>query len=133
MRAGAPGDKEGGTHTRTRAIRRGRHRPHSCTGRRTRPPHPLLVQTLVSAADASVEPPSTLPPEAQRIHEMCRETRSVAEISAALKIPLGVTQVLLSDLADQGLVYIHPTITGHSPSENQVLERALRGLERLFQ
>ena len=28
---------------------------------------------------------------------------------------------------------LHPTITGSSPSENQVLERALRGLERLFQ
>ncbi|GAB3457668.1 DUF742 domain-containing protein [Streptomonospora sediminis] len=118
---------------RNRRSRRGRIRPYTFTGGRTRSRHPLLVQTLISASDTQAEVPSTLPPEAQRIHEMCRETRSVAEISAALKIPLGVAQVLLSDMADQGLVFIHPTITGHSPSENQVLERALRGLERLFQ
>ncbi|GAA1756723.1 DUF742 domain-containing protein [Streptomonospora arabica] len=127
------GDEEGGSRMRNRRSRRGRIRPYTFTGGRTRSRHPLLVQTLVSAADAGTETPSNLPPEAQRIYEMCRETRSVAELSAALKIPLGVTQVLLSDLADQELVYIHPTITGHSPSENQVLERALRGLERLFQ
>ncbi|MBB4930108.1 hypothetical protein F4561_000928 [Lipingzhangella halophila] len=92
-----------------------------------------MVQTLVSVADAGSAPPANLLPESENIYLMCRETRSVAEISAELKIPMGVTQVLLSDLADQGHVYIHPTITGHSPSENQVLERALRGLERLFQ
>lgn len=116
-----------------RRSRRGRIRPYTFTGGRTRSRHPLLVQTLVSVADADGAVPATLPPEAERIHGMCHETRSVAEISAELKIPLGVTQVLISDLADQGLIYIHPTITGHSPSENQVLERALRGLERLFQ
>ncbi|MDA0567397.1 DUF742 domain-containing protein [Streptomonospora sp. S1-112] len=118
---------------RNRRRRGARIRPYTFTGGRTRSRHPLMVQTLVSAADANAEVPSSLLPESRRIHQMCRETRSVAEIAAELKIPLGVTQVLLSDLADQGLVYIHPTITGHSPSENQVLERALRGLERLFQ
>ncbi|WP_082126565.1 DUF742 domain-containing protein [Allosalinactinospora lopnorensis] len=110
-----------------------RIRPYTFTGGRTRSRHPLMVQTLVSVADAGATPPTNLLPESQNIYRMCRETRSVAEIAAELKIPMGVTQVLLSDLADQGHVYIHPTITGHSPSENQVLERALRGLERLFQ
>ncbi|GAA3726096.1 DUF742 domain-containing protein [Salinactinospora qingdaonensis] len=116
-----------------RRKRRSRIRPYTFTGGRTRSRHPLMVQTLVSTADPAAQPPRNLMPESERILSLCRETRSVAEISAELKIPLGVTQVLLSDLADQGLVYIHPTITGHSPSENQVLERALRGLERLFQ
>ncbi|GAA3754012.1 hypothetical protein HDA32_004389 [Spinactinospora alkalitolerans] len=116
-----------------RRRRGARIRPYTFTGGRTRSRHPLMVQTLVSTADPGTEPPKNLMPESQDIHRLCREARSVAEIAAQLKIPLGVTQVLLSDLADQDLIYIHPTITGHSPSENQVLERALRGLERLFQ
>ncbi|GAA1997449.1 DUF742 domain-containing protein [Nocardiopsis rhodophaea] len=116
-----------------RRRRSGRIRPYTFTGGRTRSRHPLMVQTLVSIADPGTQPPPSMMPEARNIFELCRSTRSVAELSAELKIPLGVTQVLLSDLADQDLVYIHPTITGHSPSENQVLERALRGLERLFQ
>ncbi|QBI54830.1 DUF742 domain-containing protein [Streptomonospora litoralis] len=116
-----------------RKRRGSRIRPYTFTGGRTRSRHPLMVQTLVSTADPSNDAPGKLMPESQRIYLLCRETRSVAEVSAELKIPLGVTQVLLSDLAELGLVYIHPTITGNSPSENQVLERALRGLERLFQ
>lgn len=110
-----------------------RIRSYTFTGGRTRSRHPLMVQTLVSTGDPGHDPPENLMPESQDIYLLCRETRSVAEVSAELKIPLGVAQVLLSDLAELGLVYIHPTITGSSPSENQVLERALRGLERLFQ
>ncbi|GAA1773665.1 MULTISPECIES: DUF742 domain-containing protein [Streptomonospora] len=116
-----------------RKRRGSRIRPYTFTGGRTRSRHPLMVQTLVSTADPSNDAPAKLMPESQRIYLLCRETRSVAEVSAELTIPLGVVQVLLSDLAELGLVYIHPTITGNSPSENQVLERALRGLERLFQ
>lgn len=116
-----------------RRRRKARIRPYTFTGGRTRSRHPLMVQTLVSAADPDMPTPRHLMPESQEICRLCVEPRSVAELSAELRIPLGVTQVLLSDLADQGLIFIHPTITGHSPSENQVLERALRGLERLFQ
>jgi hypothetical protein len=117
----------------TRRRRRGaRIRAYTFTGGRTRSRHPLLLQTLVSVADEQAAVPARLLPESENIYRLCREPRSVAEIGAELKIPMGVTQVLLSDLADQGHIFIHPTITGHSPSENQVLERALRGLERLF-
>ncbi|CAM3907408.1 DUF742 domain-containing protein [Nocardiopsis rhodophaea] len=116
-----------------RRKRGARIRPYTFTGGRTRSRHPLMVQTLVSVSDPDAPAPSNLLPESQSIRRLCREPRSVAEIGAELRIPIGVAQVLISDLADQGHVYIHPTITGHSPSENQVLERALRGLERLFQ
>ena len=116
-----------------RRRRSNRVRPFTFSGGRTRSRHPLMVQTLVSTSEPGQEPPGTLMPESISIYKLCRETRSLAEISAELGIPLGVTQVLVSDLAEQDLVYIHPTITGSSPSENQVLERALRGLERLFQ
>lgn len=116
-----------------RRKRGARIRPYTFTGGRTRSRHPLMLQTLVSVADPDTPVPPNLMPESESIYQLCAEPRSVAELSAELDIPMGVTQVLLSDLADQEHVYIHPTITGQSPSENQVLERALRGLERLFQ
>ncbi|WP_233515395.1 DUF742 domain-containing protein [Marinitenerispora sediminis] len=117
----------------SRKRRGARIRAYTYTGGRTRSRHPLMVQTLISTTNPADEPPQNLMPESQSIIVLCRETRSVAEISAALRIPLGVTQVLLGDLADRELVYIHPTVTGFSPSSDQVLRRALRGLERLFQ
>ncbi|MGH1552693.1 DUF742 domain-containing protein [Streptomyces sp. L7] len=46
-------------------------------------------------------------PEHQRICNLCREIKSVAEISALLTIPLGVARILVADLAEAGLVAIH--------------------------
>ncbi len=91
-----------------------------------------MVHTIISTVDDGQDPPGNLLPESRNIYLLCRESRSVAEISAKLELPLGVTQVLLSDLAEQELAYIHPTITGDGPSDTQLLERVLRGLQRLF-
>ena len=41
-------------------------------------------------------------PEHQRICQLCREIKSVAEISALLSIPLGVARILVADLAEAG-------------------------------
>ena len=49
--------------------------------------------------------------------EECRTPRSVAEIVAALRVPLGVARVLISDAADAGLVTVHKTITGNDGAE----------------
>ena len=48
-------------------------------------------------------------PEMRAIVELCRRMRTVAEISALLKMPLGVVRVLLSDLADQGKIRVYGT------------------------
>ena len=48
-------------------------------------------------------------PELRAIVELCRRMRTVAEISALLKMPLGVVRVLLSDLADQGKIRVYGT------------------------
>jgi hypothetical protein len=57
--------------------------------------------------------------------------RSVAEISARLRMPLGVVRVLISDLADQGRIRVYGT--GHGPGrpDRALLERVLSGLRRL--
>ncbi|MCG7528892.1 DUF742 domain-containing protein [Streptomyces sp. OfavH-34-F] len=115
-----------------------RVRPYSLTGGRTRFGHVLLVETFVAALEAPEERreltngnPSRVMPELRAIVEICRRMRTVAEVSALLRMPLGVVRVLLSDLADQGKIRVYGT--GHGPGrpDRALLERVLDGLRRL--
>ncbi|WP_328879343.1 DUF742 domain-containing protein [Streptomyces sp. NBC_00299] len=118
-----------------------RVRPYSLTGGRTRFGHVLLVETLVAALEAPQERKeltngslnTRVMPELRAIVELCRRMRTVAEIAALLKMPLGVVRVLLSDLADQGKIRVYGTGTGHGTGrpDRALLERVLSGLRRL--
>ncbi|MDK0522206.1 DUF742 domain-containing protein [Streptomyces sp. ML-6] len=116
-----------------------RVRPYSLTGGRTRFGHVLLVETFVAALEAPEERrelpqgkgPARLMPELRAIVEICRRMRTVAEISALLKMPLGVVRVLLSDLADQGRIRVYGTGHGTGQPDRALLERVLNGLRRL--
>ncbi|GAB2910249.1 MULTISPECIES: DUF742 domain-containing protein [Streptomyces] len=116
-----------------------RVRPYSLTGGRTRFGHVLLVETFVAALEAPEERreltngnlASRIMPELQAIVELCRRMRTVAEISALLKMPLGVVRVLLSDLADQGKIRVYGTGHGTGQPDRALLERVLNGLRRL--
>jgi hypothetical protein len=66
------------------------------------------------------------PPEARAIVEAARPWRSLAEIAAGTRLPLGVVRVLVTDLADAGLVRVHRPGAG---ADTDQLERALRGLQ----
>lgn len=121
-----------------------RVRPYSLTGGRTRFGHVLLVETFVGAT-AALEAAeerreltngnltSRVMPEVRAIVELCRRMRTVAEIAALLRMPLGVVRVLLSDLADQGKIRVYGTGTGHGTGrpDRALLERVLSGLRRL--
>ncbi|WP_328620314.1 DUF742 domain-containing protein [Streptomyces sp. NBC_00354] len=121
-----------------------RVRPYSLTGGRTRFTQVLHVETFVAALDTRASQPQIpgdgvpddhIPddrmPEMPAIVEVCRRMRTIAEISALLKLPLGVVRVLVSDLADQGRIRVYGT--GHGPGrpERALLERVLSGLRRL--
>lgn len=127
-----------------------RVRPYSLTGGRTRFGHVLLVETFVAALEAPEERKEltggtaraigsgggslkSVMPELRAIVELCRRMRTVAEISALLKMPLGVVRVLLSDLADQGKIRVYGTGTAHGTGrpDRALLERVLNGLRRL--
>jgi hypothetical protein len=58
------------------------------------------------------------------------DTRSVAEVSALVSMPIGVVRVLLSDLVEQGFVQVQATITETSSKDERIelFERTLRGL-----
>ncbi|MEP6697501.1 MAG: DUF742 domain-containing protein [Pseudonocardiales bacterium] len=104
-------------------------RPYALTGGRTKPEHAYPFEALVVTSFSGERLDSGLSPEAHAICDLCRYSRSVAEIAAHLRVPLGVTRVLVGDLADAGLVLVH------APSEEApdagLLERVLSGLQRL--
>ncbi|MFI6641283.1 DUF742 domain-containing protein [Streptomyces sp. NPDC050504] len=126
-----------GLPVRGEGRRPARVRPYSLTGGRTRAGRVLLVETFVGALEApAVRGELTggerrTMPEMAAIVELCRRMRTVAEISALLKMPLGVVRVLLSDLADQGKIRVYGTGHGEGRPDRALLERVLSGLRRL--
>ncbi len=111
-------------------MRSRRIRLYALTGGRTRPRHHLLVEALVSVPHHDPQLAATLMPESQALYELAREAISIAELSAQLAIPLGVIRVLISDLADQEMVFIHPTGFAYQ-YDRIILERILDGLKKL--
>lgn len=106
-------------------------RPYAVTGGRTAPRMQLALEALVSSATFASVDPATLSTEYQAIISLSRQVRSVAELSALLRMPLGVTRVLIADMAAEGLVQIHqPSLDAGKPNLN-LLERVLSGLRRL--
>ncbi|MFC7614909.1 DUF742 domain-containing protein [Actinokineospora soli] len=101
-------------------------RAYAWTAGRTRPDADLEVETLVSAADGPAR--AALPAEHHTVVELCRSTRSVAEVAALLSLPLGVVKVLVGDLAGRGLVVVH---RGAAAPDLRLMERVLTGLRRL--
>jgi hypothetical protein len=104
-------------------------RPYALTGGRTRPEHAYPLEALVVTSIIGERYERGRSPELQAICELCTHSRSVAEIAAHLRVPFGVTRVLVGDLADAGLVLVHGQ-SGDAPDAD-LLERVLVGLRKL--
>jgi hypothetical protein len=106
-------------------------RPYAVTGGRTKPSYQLQIEAMVSASHYEARDLSILSPECQSILGYCRDWRSVAEISAVLRMPLGVARVLIGDMAMEGLVRVHQADLVHGRPDLNLLERVLSGLRKL--
>ncbi len=107
-------------------------RAYAWTGGRTRSAVNLEIETLVSAVDQSRQSAGILQAEHQHVVELCRSPRSVAEVAALMRLPLGVVKVLLGDMAERGLVDVHQTVSaGGDTPDLGLMERVLSGLRRL--
>src|SRR5579871_1022509 len=106
-------------------------RPYAVTGGRTKPSYQLQIEAMVSASHYEARDLSVLSPECQSILGYCRDWRSVAEISAVLRMPLGVARVLIADMAVEGLVRVHQTDHAQGRPDVNLLERVLSGLRKL--
>ncbi|MCT2582696.1 DUF742 domain-containing protein [Actinophytocola gossypii] len=107
-------------------------RPYTKTGGRTRSNYDLAIEALVSTSERGKAPDAAVLPEHRSICGLCLDTRSVAEVAAHLRLPLGVAKVLIGDMAGMGLVLIHQSgmVVGDRPSI-EFMERVLSGLRRL--
>src|SRR5436309_8653041 len=106
-------------------------RPYAVTGGRTKPRYQLAIEAMVAASHYEARDLSVLSPECQSILGFCRDWRSVAEVSAVLRMPLGVARVLIADMAVQGLVRVHQMDHAHGRPDLNLLERVLSGLRKL--
>jgi hypothetical protein len=86
----------------------------------TRPPGPPWPAVPVAG----------LTPELRAIIALCAEPMSVAEISARLRLHLGVTRILVGDLRAAGHLDVH-TMDVADPRNPETIMRVIRGLRAI--
>jgi hypothetical protein len=107
-------------------------RSFAVTGGRTRPlDDDLELESLVAISALGQRELPALSLERRQIAELCQQVLSVAEVSAHLDLPLGVTRVLVGDMADEGLVRVHRPVTTATGPDPDLLERVLDGLRAI--
>jgi hypothetical protein len=104
-------------------------RAYAVTGGRTRPHHAdLELESLVSTTDLGARRATRLGMEHRAIAQLCMTMLSIAEVSAHLDLALGVTRVLVGDMAADGLLAVNrPEISRKGP-DVALLKRVLHGL-----
>jgi hypothetical protein len=127
--SGGGADERGGTWSRHY------RRPYTVTGGRTRPAHDdLELETLVQTVAGIDEQLAGLGREQRSIAALCREVMSVAEIAARLDLLVGVTRVLVGDMALQSMVVLYPpqaTVADADLPPVGLLERVLQSLKNI--
>ena len=106
-------------------------RPYTVTGGRTQPRYQLAIEALVTATVLEPRDLSVLAPECQAILQFCRDWRSVAEVSAVLRLPLGVARILIADMSADGLVRVQQRDDSEGRPDLNLLERVLSGLRKI--
>lgn len=99
-------------------------RPFMVTAGRTTPLiDGLRIETLVRTTPAALSAPLRF--ESERVVRLCQQPHSIAEVGAALRIPVGVARVLVSDLVSAG----HASVSRSDELSTAALER-IRDLVR---
>lgn len=107
-------------------------RAYAWTRGRTTSRYRFEIETLLSTTVRYDENDDGTPTEYHSVARLCRVPRSVAEVAAALRLPLGVVKVLAGDMAVAGLLAVHDTAAGEGEQPNLALmERILIGLRQL--
>jgi hypothetical protein len=108
-------------------------RPYTLTSGRTDTSVDLPLEAPVQTLQAGLAhrwPPNDV---RDRIIRLCVKSPSVAEISARLNLPVGVTRVLVGDLVMSDYLRVHTTLTDRSTRDerHELIGRTLRGLRAL--
>jgi hypothetical protein len=103
-------------------------RPYVLTGGRTQTRKYPYLHTLVSVDQYDASASARLLPEARRLYERAAVgVQSVAELSAHCEVSLGVTRVLLEDLAAADLVRVNDDALS-GPRDPHLLSRVAASL-----
>ncbi|WP_439379202.1 DUF742 domain-containing protein [Amycolatopsis lexingtonensis] len=109
-------------------------RPYAWTEGRTAPSVEFAVEALVETtaagrASAGYQSTSAL----DQVTELCLRPRSLMEVAALLRLPLGVVRVLVADLMEDGMVIVRDTLGEHAgwDERHDLMERVLHGLRDL--
>ncbi|MGC5019928.1 DUF742 domain-containing protein [Micromonospora sp. DT47] len=90
----------------------------------------LETQVTARPGGRAAAAPSRLAPELQAIVALCGEPISVAEISARMRMHLGVTRVLVGDLRAVGDLDVHVGAVGDAHDPDIIL-RVIDGLRAI--
>ena len=90
----------------------------------------LDVVDVVGAVGSAEAHGPWLPPEHRRLLNLCGVPIAVADLASETGLPLGVVQILLSDLHQQGLISVVRPANEHTNDET-VLKKVLDGLRSL--
>ena len=104
---------------------------YAFTGGRTRAAgQELPLEAVVTTTGQSLTSSGSLQMESRTIVELCARPRSLAEVGAALGVPVGVARVLVGDLANGGYLEVHlpTTADGDGGVGHEILGRLLDGL-----
>ena len=110
-----------------------RVRPYAMTGGRVRSSTELPLETIVRVTDRAAGHVDQLTMECREICDLCVEPLSIAEVSAHLHLPLGVTRVLVGDMVTEGMLDSHRNTASEDGArpDLRLLERVLDGLQAL--
>jgi hypothetical protein len=107
-------------------------RPFAVTGGRAIIDQDLLLETIVSVPNDRRDDDyvAGLDPETRSLYDFARRAHvSLAELGAALRLPLGVVRVLVNDLSRAGRLRVHPNAQGRE-RDPAVYLRVIDGLKR---
>ncbi|GAA2650358.1 DUF742 domain-containing protein [Paractinoplanes durhamensis] len=103
-------------------------RPFVITSGRTDGADPDIgMETQVTVNHAAA--PVRLSPEMRAIVALCGDPLSVAEISARLRLHLGVTRILVGDLRAAGQLDVH--VLDNDTPDPETIMRVIRGLRAI--
>lgn len=107
-------------------------RPYTVTGGRTRPRSARYFDLIdLVARTAKPVDTSSFSPERSAILVICRVPLSVAELSAAISLPIGVVRVLLDDLVQENLIEVRSAAPRGPVTDRRLLQKVLDGLHAL--
>jgi hypothetical protein len=108
-------------------------RPYAVTRGRTEPARDIAIEAILVTTFKGRLESLYAGRDKHTIAMMCDgRPQSLAEVSARMRMPLGVTRVLVSDMTVDGLLSLHePTDEDNYDDRLDMLERVLSGLRRL--